>query len=178
MSESAEETPTEEVPADEVTVDDDSSEKVDELIQEGETAADYLEELLDIVDLDGDIDTFVEADRPHVSILTEGDQLVGANGEVLDALQDLSRLAILTKLGRHSRLMLDIAGHREKRRAEISEIVAAAIDEVKSTNEPVALSPMNPYERKIVHDEVAAQGLYSESEGVSPKRHVVIRLSE
>ena len=155
-----------------------STEEMDALTQEGEAAADYLEELLDIADFDGDIDTFVEAGRPHVSILTHGDQLVGADGEVLEALQDLSRLAVLTKLGRHSRLMLDVAGHREKRRQEITEVVAAAVGEVRSTQEPVSLPAMNAFERKIVHDAVAAEGLYSESEGQDAKRHVVIRLAE
>lgn len=152
--------------------------QMDELTQEGEAAADYLEELLDIADLDGDIDTYVEAGRSHVSILTTGEQLVGADGEVLEALQDLSRLAVLTKLGRHSRLMLDIAGHRDKRRQELVEIVTAAAAEVRSSGEPVALAAMNPFERKIVHDAVAAEGLFSESEGEAEKRHVVIRLAE
>ncbi|MDR2973575.1 MAG: single-stranded DNA-binding protein [Propionibacteriaceae bacterium] len=152
--------------------------QVDGLTQEGETAADYLEELLDIADLDGDIDTYVEAGRPQVSILGAGEKLVGANGEVLEALQDLSRLAVLTKLGRHSRLMLDIAGYREKRRQEIKEIVAAAIAEVRSSGEPVALAAMNPFERKIAHDTVAAEGMYSESEGEADKRHVVIRVAK
>jgi len=155
-----------------------STEEMDALTLEGEAAADYLEELLDIADLDGDIDTFVEAGRPHVSILTQGDQLVGPDGEVLEALQDLSRLAVLTKMGRHSRLMLDIAGHREKRRQEISEVVAAAVAEVRATQEPVALPAMNAFERKIVHDAVAVEGLFSESEGQDAKRHVVIRLAE
>ncbi|MDR0285283.1 MAG: single-stranded DNA-binding protein [Propionibacteriaceae bacterium] len=153
-------------------------EQMDALTLEGEAAADYLEELLDIADLDGDIDTYVEAARPHVSILTSGDKLVGPHGEVLEALQDLARLAVLTKLGRHSRLMLDISGHREKRRQEIQELVAAAVGEVKSASEPVALPPMNPFERKIVHDAVAEAGLYSESEGEADKRHVVIRLAQ
>ncbi|MDR0848488.1 MAG: single-stranded DNA-binding protein [Propionibacteriaceae bacterium] len=151
---------------------------MDALTLEGETAADYLEELMDIVDMDGDIDTFVEAGRPHVSIITEGNQLVGADGEVLEALQELSRLAVLTKLGRHSRLMLDIAGHRDKRKAEIGEIVATAVAELRESGEPVSLPAMNPFERKIVHDAVAAEGLYSESEGQDAKRHVVIRLAQ
>ena len=155
-----------------------TDEEMDGLTLEGETAADYLEELLDIADLDGDIDTYVEAGRPHVSILTQGDKLVGANGEVLEALQDLARLAVLTKTGRHSRLMLDVGGHREQRRREVQEIVAAAIQEVKSTGEPVSLAAMNPFERKIVHDAVSAEGLFSESEGEAEKRHVVIRLAE
>jgi len=152
--------------------------QMDALTLEGETAADYLEELLDIADLDGDIDTYVEAGRPHVSILTQGDKLVGGDGEVLEALQDLSRLAVLTKMGRHSRLMLDVAGHREKRRQELLEIVAAAVAEVQTSKEAVSLAAMNPFERKIVHDAVAEAGLHSESEGEGDKRHVVISLAE
>ena len=177
--ESVSEQPVEEVVSTEEEVP--ASEPLSEgelLALEGETAADYLEELMDIIDMDGDIDTFVEAGRPHVSILTQGNQLVGADGAVLEALQELSRLAVLTKLSRHSRLMLDIAGHREKRKAEIGEIVATAVAELRSTGEPVSLPAMNPFERKIVHDAVAAEGLYSESEGQDAKRHVVIRAAK
>ena len=159
-------------------VEEQAEEQMDVLTLEGETAADYLEELLDIADLDGDIDTYVEAGRPHVSILTSGDKLVGAEGEVLEALQDLSRLAILTRIGRHSRLMLDISGHREKRRQELQEVVAAAVAEVNSSREAVSMAAMNPFERKIVHDAVAAAGLKSESEGEGDKRHVVISPAE
>jgi len=156
-------------------IEDTADAQLDGLTLEGETAADYLEELLDIADLDGDIDTYVEAGRPHVSIITNQDRLVGANGEVLDALQDLARLAVLTKLGRHSRLMLDVAGHRDRRRQEVLEVVESALAEVRNSGEAVSLAAMNPFERKIVHDAVAAAGMFSESEGEADKRHVVIR---
>lgn len=146
----------------------------DPLENEGEIAADYLEELLDIADLDGDIDTFVEGGRAHVSIVTSGDQLVGKNGEVLDALQELARLAVMTETGRRSRLMLDVAGHRDRRRKELQTLAKDAIAEVKETGESVRLSPMNPFERKIVHDVVAGAGLVSESEGEEPNRRVVV----
>jgi len=146
----------------------------DPLENEGEIAADYLEELLDIADLDGDIDTFVEGGRAHVSIVTQGDQLVGKNGEVLDALQELARLAVMTETGRRSRLMLDVAGHRDRRRKELQTLAKDAIAEVKETGERVRLSPMNPFERKIVHDVVAGAGLVSESEGEEPNRRVVV----
>ena len=141
---------------------------------ESDVAADYLEELLDIVDLDGDIDTYIEGDRAHVSIVTESQVLVGKNGEVLDALQELARLAVLTETGRRSRLILDVAGHRDKRRQELLILAQEALAEVKTTGEPVRLPAMNPFERKIVHDAVAAAGLVSESEGVEPQRRVVI----
>lgn len=144
------------------------------LDEEGDIAADYLEELLDIADLDGDIDTYTEGGRAHVSIVTGGNVLVGKDGEVLDALQELSRLAVMTETGRRSRLMLDVAGHRDKRRAELTDLVNDAIEEVKSSGEQVRLSPMNPFERKIVHDVVAAAGLVSESDGEEPNRRVVV----
>lgn len=144
------------------------------LENEGEIAADYLEELLDIADLDGDIDTFVEGGRAHVSILTEGDLLVGRDGEVLEALQELSRLAVMTETGHRSRLMLDIAGHRDKRRKVLQDLAADAVAAVTENGEPVRLAPMNPFERKIVHDVVAAAGLVSESEGEEPQRRVVV----
>jgi len=147
----------------------------DMLENEGEVAADYLEELLDIADLDGDIDTYVEGGRAHVSIVTEGDLLVGSDGSVLEALQELARLAVMTETGRRSRLMLDIAGHRDRRRKELEVLAKDAIADVKESGEPVRLAPMNPFERKIVHDVVAAAGLVSESEGEEPRRCVVVR---
>ena len=141
---------------------------------EAEIAADYLEELLDIADLDGDIDTYIEGDRAHVSIVSESQVLVGANGEVLDALQELTRLAVMTETGDRSRLMLDVAGYRDRRRTELAALASDAIEEARSTQERVPLQPMNPFERKIVHDAVAAAGLTSESEGEEPRRHVVV----
>ncbi len=144
------------------------------LTNEGEIAADYIEGLLDIADLDGDIDTYNEGGRAHISIITDAEVLVGRNGEVLEALQELARLAVMTETGHRSRLMLDIAGHREKRRAQLQDLAADAIAEVAETGEPVRLSPMNPFERKIVHDAIAAGGLISESEGEEPHRRVVV----
>lgn len=146
----------------------------DPLDEEGDIAADYLEELLDIADLDGDIDTYVESGRAHVSIVTDSQTLVGKDGKVLEALQELSRLAVMTEVGHRSRLMLDIAGYRESRRKDLVVLATEAIQSVKETGEPAHLAPMNPFERKIVHDAVAAAGLVSESEGAEPKRHVVI----
>jgi len=144
------------------------------LDQEGDAAADYLEELMDIVDMDGDIDTYVEGDRAHVSIVTESQTLVGKNGEVLDALQELARLAVLTETGRRSRLILDVGGYRDKRRQELLILAQEAVTEVQNSGDPVRLPAMNPFERKIVHDAVAAAGLTSESEGVEPQRRVVV----
>ena len=152
----------------------DDEETGDPLDEEGDIAADYLEELLDIADLDGDIDTYVESGRAHVSIVTDSQTLVGKDGKVLEALQELSRLAVMTEVGHRSRLMLDISGYRESRRKDLVVLATEAIQSVKETGEPAHLAPMNPFERKIVHDAVAAAGLVSESEGVEPKRHVVI----
>ena len=141
---------------------------------EAEIAADYLEELLDIADLDGDIDTYIEGDRAHVSIISESDVLVGPGGVVLDALQELTRLAVMTETGDRSRLMLDVAGYRERRRKELEALAANAVGEAKESREPVPLAPMNPFERKVIHDAVAAAGLTSESEGEEPDRHVIV----
>ena len=141
---------------------------------EAEVAADYLEELLDIADLDGDIDTYIEGDRAHVSIVSESEVLVGPHGEVLDALQELTRLAVMTETGERSRLMLDVAGYRDRRRKELVALTTDAVQEARDSNDRVSLAPMNPFERKIVHDTVAAAGLTSESEGEEPRRHVVI----
>ncbi|GIH93167.1 MULTISPECIES: Jag family protein [Planobispora] len=145
------------------------------LEQEGEIAADYLEGLLDIADIDGDIDMDVEGDRAVVSVVdVKGGDLVGANGEVLEALQELTRLAVHRQTGERSRLMLDIAGYRDRRRTELKELGTKVASEVKRSGEPKALRPMTPFERKIVHDAVAAAGLRSESEGEEPRRFVVV----
>lgn len=149
--------------------------KVERLEQEGDIAADYLEELLDIADLDGDLDMDVEGDRAAVSIVgADLSQLVGRNGEVLDALQELTRLAVYRETGERSRLMLDISGHRAEQRRRLVELAAEKIAVVKETGEQLSLSPMTSFERKVVHDAVAAAGLTSESEGVEPQRYVVI----
>ncbi|PJF01667.1 single-stranded DNA-binding protein [Streptomyces carminius] len=149
------------------------------LEQEGEIAADYLEGLLDIADLDGDIDMDVEADRAAVSIVSDVEsrdlqKLVGRDGEVLEALQELTRLAVHRETGDRSRLMLDIAGYRARKRDELTELGDRTAEEVKRTGEPVKLRPMTPFERKVVHDAVAAAGLRSESEGEEPQRCVVV----
>ncbi|MDT0445984.1 MULTISPECIES: R3H domain-containing nucleic acid-binding protein [unclassified Streptomyces] len=149
------------------------------LEQEGEIAADYLEGLLDIADLDGDIDMDVEGDRAAVSIVAEGSsrdlqKLVGRDGEVLEALQELTRLAVHRETGERSRLMLDIAGHRARKREKLTELGSQTAQQVKETGEPVKLKPMSPFERKVVHDAVAAAGLRSESEGEEPQRRVVV----
>ena len=145
------------------------------LEEEGEIAADYLEGLLDIADLDGDIDMDVEGDRAAVSIVGSGlDQLIGQNGEVLEALQELTRLAVTRETGERTRLMLDIGGHRAARRTELERLGTETAQKVQETGEPVKLAPMSPFERKMVHDAVAAAGLRSESEGEEPNRRVVI----
>uniref|UniRef100_UPI000F08460D Jag family protein n=1 Tax=Nocardioides pantholopis TaxID=2483798 RepID=UPI000F08460D len=145
------------------------------LEREGDIAADYLEELLDIADLDGDLDMDVEGDRAAVSIVgADLSQLVGRDGEVLDALQELTRLAVYRETGERSRLMLDISGFRADRKAELEELAAAKIAEAREGKSAVSLTPMSPFERKVVHDAVAAAGLSSESEGVEPRRYVVI----
>jgi spoIIIJ-associated protein len=149
--------------------------RLQELEREGDIAADYLEELLDIADLDGDLDMDVDGDRAAVSIVgADLSQLVGAKGEVLDALQELTRLAVYRETGERSRLMLDISGFRAQKRTELVELAEKTIAQVKESGESVSLDAMSPFERKIVHDAVAAGGLTSESEGVEPRRYVVV----
>ena len=149
--------------------------RVQELEAEGDIAADYLEELLDIADLDGDLDMDVEGDRAAVSIVG-GDlqMLVGHDGEVLEALQELTRLAVYRETGERSRLMLDVAGHRAARRAELVALAERTVAEVRESGAPASLDAMSPFERKVVHDAVAELGLTSESEGVEPRRFVVV----
>ena len=145
------------------------------LVQEGEIAADYLEELLEIADLDGDLDMDVEGDRATVSIVgAQLPQLVGDQGEVLEALQELTRLAVYRETGERSRLMLDVSGHRANRRSVLEEQATEIVAQVKESGEQAVLEPMSPFERKVVHDIVSAAGLKSESEGAEPRRYVVV----
>jgi len=155
--------------------DDDEADTEDSLEEEGEIAADYIEGLLDIADLDGDIDMDVEGDRAVVSVVGATlDELVGEDGEVLEALQELTRLAVHRKTGLRARLMLDVGGFRARRRSELAELGRSLAAEVERTGEPKKLRAMTPFERKIVHDAVAEAGLRSESEGEEPNRRVVI----
>jgi spoIIIJ-associated protein len=152
-----------------------SPQRLKQLEAEGDIAADYLEELLDIADLDGDLDMDVEGDRAAVSIVgADLQSLVGDHGQVLEALQELTRLAVYRETGERSRLMLDIGGYRADLRHQLVELAQEAIDDVVESGEPVKLAPMTPFERKVVHDAVAAGGLRSESEGVEPTRCVVV----
>ena len=163
---------------DEDDEDEDEDEDEDDLgslEEEGDIAADYIEGLLDIADLDGDIDMDVEGDRAVVSVVGATlDELVGDDGEVLEALQELTRLAVHRKTGARARLMLDVGGFRAQRRAELAELGRSMAAEVERSGEPKKLRAMSPFERKIIHDAVALAGLRSESEGEEPHRRVVI----
>lgn len=148
---------------------------VADLELEGEIAADYIEGLLDVADLDGDIDMDVEGERAVVSVVGATlSELIGRRGEVLEALQELTRLAVHQQTGSRTRMMLDVGGYRQRRRAELAEAGQDAAEEVRRTGQPKKLWPMNPFERKVVHDAVAAAGLRSESEGEEPDRRVVV----
>ncbi|WP_129657131.1 protein jag [Rothia halotolerans] len=147
---------------------------------ESEIAADYLEELLDIADLDGDIDIEVRQNRTYLSVVAEGDAedelglLIGRKGEVLEALQELVRLSVLASTGNRSRLILDVAGHRGRREHELQQLAEQALESVRATGEPYHLKPLGSYERKIVHDIVAEHGMRSASEGEGARRHIVV----
>ncbi len=155
----------------------------DLLEREGEVAADFLENLLDIADLDGDIDLDIDGDRAAVAIVDSDEgrvprRLVGQDGKVLEALQELTRLAVQSDTGDRSRLMLDVAGHRAARRAELVKLAAQAVADVNEGGEAVSLEPMTAFERKVVHDEVLAAGLVSDSSGSEPRRFVVVHPAE
>ncbi len=158
------------------TADTSPSAGQDLLVREGDIAGDYLERLLDIADVDGDIDMDVEGERAVVAIVGDGlDALVGQHGQVLEAVQELTRLAVVQQTGVRSRLMLDIGGWRAARKEELTEIGTRAAKRCLESGEPVRLAPMTPFERKVVHDAVAAiDGVESESEGVEPERRVVV----
>ena len=167
--------PEQTVKGDADTAAPDKTAHVGRLEQEGDAAADFLEELLDIADLDGDIDLDVQGDRALVSVVG-GDLsvLVGPDGQVLEALQELTRLAVLRETGERSRVLLDVAGHRARRRAALTQLAEQTARQVKEDGQPVRLQAMSAFERKVVHDAIAASGLASESEGQEPHRRVVV----
>jgi spoIIIJ-associated protein len=165
---------------DEDGADEDGADEVggadDLLVREGDVAGDYLERLLDILDVDGDIDLDVEGDRASVAIVGgQLNDLIGPDGQVLEALQELTRLAVAQSTGVRSRLMLDVGGYRAKRRADLSSLAGDAARRVAQSRQPERLTAMNPFERKVVHDVIASvSGVHSESEGEEPNRRVVI----
>ena len=158
----------------------DEEKTIDQLNEEADIAADYLEGLLDIVDYEGDIEMGVRNNRPTVQIVADDDtdikHLIGRNGEVVDALQQLSRLAVQQKTGERSHLIVDVDGYLKRKRQRLHDIALDAIDEVHETGEPVDLKPMNSFERKIVHDVVREEGMKSRSHGEEPHRYVTVYL--
>ena len=168
-------------PVDDDTDDTDEAAEADEpgedpLVREGDVAGDYLERLLDILDVDGDIDLDVEGDRASVAIVGGRlDDLIGPDGATLEALQELTRLAVAQSTGVRSRLMLDVGEFRAKRRADLTALAGETARRVSSSGQPERLAPMNPFERKVVHDVIASvAGVHSESEGEEPNRRVVV----
>ena len=149
---------------------------VELLEREGDAAADYLEGLLDIADLDGDIDIDVEGDRASISIIGDNlSVLIGEGGATLEALQELARLAAARETGERSRLMLDVGGFRARRRSELDALGQRTAEQVVAEQKPVELAPMTAFERKVVHDAVSrVAGVRSESEGVEPNRRIVV----
>ena len=162
--------------ADEPDEDGDEKSGDDPLVREGDVAGDYLERLLDILDVDGDIDLDVEGDRASVAIVGDRlDDLIGPGGATLEALQELTRLAVAQSTGVRSRLMLDVGEFRAKRRADLTTLAGETARRVGSSGQPERLAPMNPFERKVVHDVIASvTGVHSESEGEEPNRRVVV----
>jgi len=153
---------------------------VKDLEEEGEVAADYLEELLDIFDLDGDINIDVRQGRAYLEVTAdqESNLRLISNPETVEALQELTRIAVQTKTQSFSRLILDIAGSRQAKLDSLTKIVNRIIAKVQETSAPVAMKPMSSYERKIAHDLIAEAGLVSESEGEGKERHIVAKPAE
>lgn len=155
-----------------------------ELVDEGDIAADFIEELLDIADIDGDIDIDARSGRAYVSV-SAGDSPAGglaldvlSKPDTVTALQELTRMAVQAKTGRFSRLILDIGGSRDARADELAALVDHAVGRIEGGAASASLPPMSSYERKLVHDLVAERGAFtSESEGEGRDRHTVIRRS-
>ncbi|WP_282852231.1 protein jag [Gulosibacter sediminis] len=160
---------------DEAVTDDDATDEGDR--DEGDIAADFIEELLDIADIDGDLDIDVTGGRTYISVTADGESNLDrlASPEVVDALQQLTRLAVQAETGVFSRLILDVGGSRDARRNELQSLVSRAIERIEDGAASAALPPMSSYERKIVHDIASERGYNSESEGEGRKRHTVLR---
>ena len=158
----------------------DQGKTIEQLNEEADVAADYLEGLLDIVDYEGDIEMGVRNHRPTVQIVADDDtdikHLIGKDGEVVDALQQLTRLAVQQKIGERSHLIVDVDGFLRRKREHLREQALDVIDEVRETGDPVNMKPMNSFERKIVHDMVREEGLKSRSHGEEPHRYVTVYL--
>ena len=158
----------------------DDVKSIDQLNEEADIAADYLEGLLDIADYEGDIEMGVRNNRPTVQIIADDDtdikHLIGRNGEVVDALQQLTRLAVQQKTGERSHLIVDVDGFLKRKRQHLRDVALDAIDAVKESGEPIDLKPMNSFERKVVHDVVRDEGLKSRSHGEEPHRYVTVYL--
>jgi len=171
-------TETDTVTTDAVAIDADATEapSTSVLEEEGEIAADYIEELLDITDLDGDIEIDTRGGRAYVSVNSSEDTNLRllAKPETVNALQDLTRIAVQTKTGSFSRLILDVGGSREARASELTLLVEKAVERIEAGAESAALPAMSSYERKLVHDIVAERGFVSASEGEGRDRHTVI----
>lgn len=158
----------------------DEKRTVDQLNEEADIAADYLEGLLDIADYEGDIEMGVRNNRPMIQIVADDDtdikHLIGREGEVVDALQQLSRLAIQQKTGDRSHLIVDVDGFLKRKRQHLRDMALDAVDEARETGEVVSLRPMNSFERKVIHDTVRDEGLRSRSHGEEPHRYVTVYL--
>ena len=150
---------------------------VEELEQEGDVAADFLEGLLDIADIDGDLDLDVRAGRAYVSVEAPagGSVALIAAPDTVQALQELTRIAVQNRTGRFSRLILDIGGSRDARQHQLEALVDRAIARIEEGASQASLPAMWSYERKVVHDIVAERGFVSESYGEGADRHTVIR---
>lgn len=160
----------------------DDERTLDQLNEEADIAADYLEGLLDIVDYEGDIELGVRNNRPMVQIVADDDEdikhLIGRNGEIVDALQQLVRLAVQQKTGERSHVIVDVDGFLKRKRQHLRDLALDAIDDVQETGEPVDLKPMNSFERKIIHDVVREAGLKSRSHGEEPRRYVTVYMKQ
>ncbi|NEG69978.1 Jag family protein [Bifidobacterium choloepi] len=155
---------------------------IDQLNDEADIAADYLEGLLDIADYEGDIELGIRNGRPMIQIVADDDtdikHLIGRNGEVVDALQQLTRLAVQQRTGERSHLIVDVDGFLKRKRQILRDMALDAVDEARETGEPVSLKPMNSFERKVVHDVVRDEGLRSRSHGEEPHRYVTVYLKK
>lgn len=159
------------------TVTDREPASAEQLEQEGDVAADFIEGLLDIADIDGDLDLDVRGGRAYVSVDApeDGGIAVLSDPDTVQALQELTRIAVQNRTGQFSRLILDVGGSRDARQNQLATLVDRAVARLDDGASQASLPPMSSYERKLVHDLVADRGFTSESYGEGADRHTVIR---
>jgi spoIIIJ-associated protein len=154
----------------------------DDLEEQGEVAAEFLEGLLARMGLTADVEPTFEDGTMYVDVLGEGPDdedmglLIGRHGQTLEALQELTRVAVGQRTGLRARIVVDVEDYKRRQRSRLEAKAREVAKRVSRSGREEELEPMSPFDRKLVHDAVATiGGVTSASRGEEPDRRVVIR---